>query len=73
LCTYLTKINVPLEAVMYVGNDLNDLVAMKNVGVAVAPNDAYKEIKEIAHIVTNAKGGEGVIRELFDIIKSIKK
>ena len=73
LRNYLMQINIDPDAVMYVGNDLNDLVAMKYVGVAVAPNDAYKEIKDIANIITMAKGGEGVIRELYEMIKLEQK
>ena len=67
---YMTKSNINPDVVMYVGNDLNDLEVMKFVGIAVAPNDAYKDVLEISHFTTQAKGGEGVIRELFDMIKS---
>ena len=70
---YLIKENITPESVYYVGNDLNDLEVMKLVGIGVAPNDAYPEIKDIAKIVTEKKGGEGVIRELYQIIKSIIK
>ena len=73
LRNYLSETNINPNEVIYVGNDLNDLEAMKYVGIAVAPNNAYKEIKDIANIITKAKGGEGVIRELFEIIKSMNK
>lgn len=65
---YCKKYNIPLEKVLYVGNDLNDLEIMRLVGYPVAPADAIKEIKQIAKIITNANGGEGVIRELLNII-----
>ena len=57
-----------LSKVVFVGNDLNDLEAMKIVGYPVAPADAHPFVLEIATLVTKAKGGEGVIRELYDII-----
>jgi len=59
---------VHLSKVIYVGNDLNDLKAMKIVGYPVAPADAHPEIIAIAKLVTKAKGGEGVVRELADIL-----
>ena len=54
--------------VVYIVNDLNDLEAMSSVGYPVAPADAAPAIKKIAKIVTNTRGGEGVIREFWDII-----
>lgn len=57
---------IALEQVLYVGNDTNDLEAMKLVGIAVAPADSHPAILGIAHHITTAKGGGGVIRELAD-------
>ncbi len=55
---------VDLKKVMYVGNDVNDLEAMKIVGIPIAPADAWPEVLEIASFVTKAAGGAGVIREI---------
>jgi YrbI family 3-deoxy-D-manno-octulosonate 8-phosphate phosphatase len=68
LYKYLTDRNISLDSVLYVGNDINDLEVMQMVGFSVAPKDAYEPILEIADHVTKAKGGEGVIRELYDLI-----
>lgn len=54
--------------VMYVGNDVNDLAAMKLVGWPTAPADAHASVREIARLVTNARGGDGVVRELADCL-----
>ena len=51
--------------VAYVGNDINDLEAMKIVGLRICPSDAYMPIKDLSDIVLQSKGGEGVIRELY--------
>ena len=59
--------------VVYVGNDVNDLEAMRIAGFPIAPADAHPEIIQIAWLVTKAKGGEGVVRELCDIIKGKKQ
>jgi YrbI family 3-deoxy-D-manno-octulosonate 8-phosphate phosphatase len=57
------------KQVIFVGNDLNDKDAMQLVGWPIAPADACPQIKKIAKIVLSAKGGHGVVRELWDILK----
>lgn len=64
----IKKRNLKSENVCFIGNDINDLEVMKIVGFPMAPADAAKEIKDIARVVTEAKGGEGVIRELLNIL-----
>ena len=54
--------------IVYVGNDTNDLQAMELVGHRVAPADAHMAVRSIATLVTVARGGEGVVRELADVI-----
>ncbi|MFC2121398.1 cytidylyltransferase domain-containing protein [Bacteroidota bacterium] len=70
LMKYLDKNNINSSNVAYIGNDINDLEIMKHVGLPIAPNDACNEIKKIAKIVTIAKGGNGVIREIYNYIKT---
>jgi 3-deoxy-D-manno-octulosonate 8-phosphate phosphatase (KDO 8-P phosphatase) len=57
-----------LNKVVYVGNDLNDLEVMKSVGFPVAPADAHPEIRNIAKLITKAGGGEGVVKELLEVL-----
>lgn len=64
------KIN--LNKVLYIGNDVNDLPAMKIVGLSVAPADSEKSVLRCADFVAEAKGGEGVIREISNIILKYK-
>jgi 3-deoxy-D-manno-octulosonate 8-phosphate phosphatase KdsC-like HAD superfamily phosphatase len=40
---------------------------MKTVGLAVAVNDAYPEIIEIADIILKKTGGHGAVREFCDM------
>ena len=60
---------INMNNVAYVGNDINDYDAMKLVGTAFCPSDAHQEIKNISHHILEAKGGEGVVRELLDLLK----
>lgn len=56
------------DQVVYVGDDLPDLGPMARVGLAVAPGNARPEVKDAAHFVTKAHGGDGAFRELVEII-----
>ena len=56
------------DKIMYVGNDTNDIDAMQLVGHRVAPADAHPQIRSIATIVTDSFGGQGVVRELADLL-----
>lgn len=57
---------IELKNVCYVGDDINDIEAIKMVGYGCAPADAMPQVKEVSKFVTRAKGGEGVIREVVN-------
>lgn len=54
--------------VAYVGDDLPDLPLLQRAGLAVAVANAVVEVKRAAHYVTVARGGEGAIREVVELI-----
>ncbi len=54
--------------VAFIGDDLNDLPVFKLAGLAVCPADTCDYIKDRADLVTRAKGGEGVLREVADLV-----
>lgn len=58
------KYGVLPEEVLYVGDDINDVEAMKKVGVSACPNDASDEVKKIADYIAKRCGGDGTIREI---------
>lgn len=57
---------VKADELLYVGDDLNDLPALEAVGVRVAVANAAPEIKERAHYITQAPGGNGAVREVCE-------
>lgn len=65
LLGFCDKEKIDLQKVLYIGNDINDFDAMMEAGMKVCPADAEQEIKEIADIILEKSGGEGVIRELL--------
>ena len=70
LVDYSKKNDIDLKKVAYVGNDTNDMGAMEIAGFSFCPNDSHESIKKIADHILPRNGGDGVIRELLDIIKS---
>lgn len=68
LTAYCQSHGIALERVLYVGNDVNDLETMRLVGCPVAPADAHSEVLALAKHITRARGGEGVIKELSELL-----
>lgn len=59
---------IRLENVCYVGDDINDAEAVKAVGYGCCPADAVPEMIAAADYVAKKRGGEGVIREIVDLL-----
>ena len=57
-----------LKHVAYVGDDINDIEALKAVGFSAAPADGLPQVLEIVDYICRQKGGEGAVRELVEII-----
>ncbi|MBF0531655.1 MAG: acylneuraminate cytidylyltransferase [Candidatus Omnitrophica bacterium] len=70
---YCAREKIDLSRVLYVGNDLNDLAVMSVVGWPACPLDAHPVVKDSARIVLNRRGGDGVIRALYDVLNSKKE
>lgn len=69
LINYCKDNKYELEKTIYIGNDINDLEIMKIVGIPMCPADAHQEIKKHSKYILSKKGGEGVVRELADILE----
>ena len=63
------KINkIKSKNTIYIGNDLNDLKAMRLVGFSVAPADSHNKILAEADLILERKGGDGAVRELAELL-----
>lgn len=67
---YCKENGFSVDETLFIGNDLNDFAVMESCGFSVCPSDAAPEILEIATLTTSAKGGEGVIRELYTQLRN---
>lgn len=74
LSEWLGQNDLSLSRTIFVGNDVNDIECMRDVGCAVAVGDAHPDTKAIADLILTAPGGHGAVRELTElIINHIKK
>ncbi len=55
------------DDVVYIGDDLVDLEAVREAGLGVAVADAVPALKRAARYVTSAPGGRGAVREVVDM------
>jgi 3-deoxy-D-manno-octulosonate 8-phosphate phosphatase (KDO 8-P phosphatase) len=62
----LSDFNLSATQVVYVGDDVLDMPILSRVGLAVAPADGHRYVREKVDVITDSVGGNGVVRELVD-------
>ncbi len=67
---YLNQNNSSWEDVWYLGNDVNDLGAIRKAKFSICPNDAVKAVKKEVDLKLKTKGGYGVLSELATLLES---
>lgn len=60
------ELSITLDQVAIIGDDINDLSVMREVGLRACPKDAVQEVKKEVDIVLTKNGGTGVVREFID-------
>lgn len=70
--TSVTKISkeygINFENICYIGDDEIDIECMQKCGFSACPADAMEIVKNNSDYICTKKGGEGVIREVIDMI-----
>lgn len=54
--------------VAFVGDDVQDLPAMRRAGFSAAPADAHRRVLAAAHYVSDFDGGRGAVRQIVERI-----
>ena len=63
---YMAKNNLVKEQVLFMGDDLPDLVVMSIVGLPCCPADAVNEVKEAVLYISPVKGGDACVRDVIE-------
>ncbi len=72
--THLSKkFSIPFEQMAYMGDDVNDVPALQIVGYAAAPADCVDQVRQVVHYICRKNGGEGVVREVIDMILAARQ
>lgn len=66
------KYNINKKHIAYIGDDVNDIEAIKSVGLGICVGDGSTEAKAVSGMITRSKGGRGAVREAIDLILSRK-
>ncbi len=66
------KLKIKDEEIAYVGDDILDVPVLKRAGLPICARNANLAVKKFAKVVTKAKGGEGAVREVVEIILKAK-
>lgn len=63
---------VTLGETAFMGDDVNDLPALRKVAFSCAPRDAAKEVRREVAWVSERKAGRGAVRELCELLLAAK-
>ena len=69
---YLSDNNLKPENVLYMGDDIPDLLPMKACGIPVCPADAAIEIREISLYISHHAGGRGCVRDVIEQVLKVQ-
>ena len=59
---------VALDEIAFMGDDWPDLTVMCRVGLALTPANGHSSVVERSHWQSQARGGEGAVREACDML-----
>jgi len=62
------EMQISLQEVAYIGDDLNDAMLLKAVGLSAIPANAPVYMEKYAQIRLNKSGGNGAFREFVEIL-----
>jgi YrbI family 3-deoxy-D-manno-octulosonate 8-phosphate phosphatase len=67
---YISNNNLTWKDSWYIGNDVNDLGAIRKARFSICPSDAVKVVKKEVDLKLKTKGGYGVLSELVALFES---
>ena len=68
----LQEFKLKTENFAYIGDDLVDIPVLKKAGLSFCPKDAPEEVKQVVDYVTQTEGGQGVLREVVELILKLQ-
>lgn len=66
------RLNIDKSKVAYMGDDIPDYPALKEVGLSTCPYDAVEEVRSVSDYVSPKAGGKGCVRDLLEQAMKVK-
>jgi 3-deoxy-D-manno-octulosonate 8-phosphate phosphatase (KDO 8-P phosphatase) len=66
LRSFAAEAQLELGEICFMGDDVNDLPALRIAGMSAAPANAVPAVKRVVTRLTEKSGGNGAVRELID-------
>ncbi len=66
------ELGIPADETAYVGDDVVDLPVMRQVGLAIAVQDAHPLVRQHSHWQTPSAGGRGAARDVCEMLMEAK-
>ncbi len=66
LAAWIEVVGLSLEVVCFMGDDINDLPALRIAGLSAAPKTAHASVLKEASFVSDLPAGAGAVRSLID-------
>jgi 3-deoxy-D-manno-octulosonate 8-phosphate phosphatase (KDO 8-P phosphatase) len=73
LRAFVERHGLDLSQVCFIGDDVNDLPAMRIAGISGAPATAHGAARDAATYVARCPGGLGAVREIIDLILAARE
>jgi N-acylneuraminate cytidylyltransferase len=67
---YLKQKNLTWNDIWYIGNDVNDLGALKKARLSLCPADSVKKVRKTVDVVLKSCGGYGILEEIVTTLES---
>lgn len=62
------NLSLNMDEVAYIGDDINDIFAIRSSGASACPADAAEEVKKEVDYVCKTNAGDGAVREFCEMI-----
>jgi 3-deoxy-D-manno-octulosonate 8-phosphate phosphatase (KDO 8-P phosphatase) len=69
---YMLDYDIDASQIVYMGDDIPDIPAMKISGLVSCPKNSVPEVKELAHYISDKTGGEGCVRDLIEQVLKVQ-
>ncbi len=69
---YVSKHQLSYDEVLFMGDDIPDLAAMKLARLGCCPNDAVAEVLEQADYISHKDGGKGCVRDVIEQVLKVQ-